>query len=89
MPRGRPVKRIPRKTIRRKCHHCGKMKTNPLVHHIVPPISPYGQIPVYQKNGIKTSREDLKGDMKITVRNYCDRECKSKYSDKRVGMSAL
>ena len=88
MPRGRP-KRIIRKTIRRKCHHCGKMKTNPLVHHIVPPISPYGQIPVYQKNATKIDRTDLKGSMKVIVRNYCDRECKSKYSDKRVGMSAL
>ena len=88
MPRGRP-KRIIRKTIRRKCHHCGKMKTNPLVHHIVPPISVYGQIPIYKKGGEKTDRVDLKGNMKVIVRNYCDRDCKSKYSDKRVGMSAL
>ena len=85
MPRGRP-KRIVRKTIRRKCHHCGTMKTNPLVHHIVPSISPYGQIPMYQKGGTKINREDLKGDLKVTIRNFCDRDCKSKYTRKRMAL---
>ena len=72
----RQQKRIPRKTFKRKCHHCGKMKTNPLVHHIVPSISPYGEIPIYQKGGEKTDRVDLKGKMKITVMNYCNIECR-------------
>ena len=75
MPR-QSQKRIPRKTITRKCHTCGKMATNPLVYHIVPSISVYGKIPIYQKGGEKTDRVDLTGKMKITVMNYCDRECK-------------
>jgi len=75
MPR-QSQKRIPRKTFKRKCHTCGKMATNPLVYHIVPSISAYGKIPIYQKGGEKTDRVDLKGDMKITVMNYCDGECK-------------
>ena len=72
----RQQKRIPRKTFIRKCHHCGKMKTNPLVHHIVPSISSYGEPPMYQKGGEKTDRVDLKGKLKVVVKNYCDRECK-------------
>ena len=79
----RQQKRIPRKTFKRKCNHCGKMATNPLVHHIVPSVSVYGNPPAYQKGGIKIDRVDLKGDMKITVRNYCDSECKSKYARRR------
>ena len=52
------------KPIRRKCHNCGKMATNPLVYHIVPSI-PYGaDIPAYQKSAPKTNRVDLKGDRK-------------------------
>ena len=82
MPRGRP-KRIVRKTIRRKCHHCGTMKTNPLVHHIVPSVSVYAQPPMYQKGGKKINREDLKGDKKVTIRNFCDSECKTKYARRR------
>ena len=75
MPR-QSQKRIPRKTFKRKCHTCGKMATNPLVYHIVPSISAYGKIPIYQKGGEKTDRVDLKGKMKITVMNYCDGECR-------------
>ncbi len=52
------------------------MATNPLVHHIVPAISPYGKIPTYQRGGQKTRRVDLKGEQKITAKNYCNRECK-------------
>ena len=82
----RQQKRIPRKTFIRKCHHCGKMKTNPLVHHIVPSISSYGEPPIYQKGGEKTDRVDLNGNMKVTVRNFCDSECKSKYTRKRMAV---
>jgi len=32
-------------------------------------------MPVYSKSAPKTKRVDLKGDMKITAKNYCDREC--------------
>jgi hypothetical protein len=64
-----------KKPIRRKCHNCGKMATNPLVYHIVPSyIFPY-DIPLYQKNAPKTKRVDLKGDRKISVYNFCDNEC--------------
>ena len=42
----RVQKRIPRKTFKRKCHHCGKMKTNPYVYHIVPSVSSYAQPPL-------------------------------------------
>ena len=79
----RVQKRIPRKTFKRKCHHCGKMKTNPYVYHIVPSVSSYAQPPMYQKGGKKVNREDLKGDMKVTVRNFCDSECKTKYANRR------
>ena len=75
MPR-QSQKRIPRKTITRKCNTCGKMATNPYVYHIVPSISVYDKVPIYQKGGEKTDRVDLKGKMKITVMNYCDRECR-------------
>ena len=71
----RPAKRLPRKTFKRKCHTCGKMATNPLVYTIVPPTSSYGQMPIYQKGGEKTDRVDLKRKLKVTVKNYCDREC--------------
>jgi hypothetical protein len=64
-----------KKPIRRKCHNCGKMATNPLVYHIVPSYSfPY-DIPIYQKNAPRTNRVDLKGDRKISVYNFCDNEC--------------
>ena len=33
--------------------------------------------------GKKVDREDLKGDMKVTVRNFCDSECKTKYARRR------
>ena len=63
------------KPIRRKCHNCGKMATNPLVYHIVPSYKfPY-DIPIYQKSAPKTNRVDLKGDRKISVYNFCDNEC--------------
>ena len=63
------------KPIRRKCHNCGKMATNPVQYHLVPSI-PYGEpMPIWSKSGPKTKRVDLKGDMKITAKNYCDREC--------------
>jgi len=69
------MKKKTTKPVRRKCHNCGKMATNPLVHHIVPTYNfPY-DIPVYAKNAPKTKRVDLKGDRKVTVYNYCDNQC--------------
>ena len=62
------------KPIRKKCHTCGKMATNPYVYHIVPSRK-YWNIPNYVKNGPRTDRVDLKGDMKITIYNYCNKEC--------------
>ena len=75
MPR-QSQKRIPRKTFKRKCDTCGKMATNPYVYHIVPPISIYDKLPIYQKGGEKIDRVDLTGRMKIIVQNYCDMECR-------------
>ena len=69
----RQQKRIPRKTFRRKCNNCGKMATNPYVYHIVPSHKYPYNVPVYSKP--KTKRVDLKGDMKVAVYNYCDKEC--------------
>ena len=61
--------------MRRKCNTCGKMATNPYVYHIVPAHKfPY-QIPAYSKSKNKTKRVDLKGDMKVAVYNYCNKEC--------------
>tara|TARA_B100000214_G_scaffold350895_1_gene304903 strand:+ start:221 stop:523 length:303 start_codon:yes stop_codon:yes gene_type:complete len=69
------MKKKQTKPIRRKCHNCGKMATNPVQYHLVPSI-PYGEpIPTYSKSAPKTKRVDLKGDMKIIAKNYCDREC--------------
>jgi hypothetical protein len=74
MPR---MKKYVRETIRRKCHHCGKMATNPLVHHTVPGLMVIGEAPpTYSRNAVKTNRVDLRGDMKIITKNYCNRECK-------------
>ena len=61
--------------IKRKCHNCGKMATNPVQYHLVPSI-PYGEpMPIYSKSAPKTKRVDLKGEQKVIARNYCDREC--------------
>ena len=73
MPRVQKRPEMP--IIRRKCHSCGKMATKPLVFHVVPSYSYGAEIPVYQKNAPKTKRVDLKGDRKVAVYNYCDREC--------------
>ena len=59
------------------------MATNPYVYHIVPSISVYGKIPIYQKGGEKTDRVDLKGKMKIIVKNYCDIECRRRRKKER------
>ena len=76
----RVQKRPERLIIRRKCHNCGKMATNPYVYHIVPSYSYGAQIPVYSKNEIKTNRVELRGKRKVLVYNYCNREC---YENKR------
>ena len=69
------MKKKQTKPIRRKCHTCGKMATNPFVYHIVPPYKYPYNIPVYQKGGVKTKRVDLKGDRKVAVYNFCDNKC--------------
>ena len=69
------MKKTTTKPIRRKCHNCGKMATNPLVYHIVPSYSYGQQIPIYSKNDVKTKRVDLRGNKKVLVYNYCNREC--------------
>ena len=63
------------KPIRRRCHNCGKMATNPFVYHIVPSYKYPYNIPVYQKGGTKTKRVDLTGDRKVDVYNFCDNKC--------------
>ena len=69
------MKKKTTKPIRRKCHNCGKMATNPVQYHLVPSI-PYGEpMPIYSKSGPKTKRVDLRGEQKIIAKNYCNREC--------------
>ena len=77
-----PIK--PKKIIRRKCKHCGKMKTNPYCFTTVPSINIYDGIPVYSKSGRKTDRIDLKDytntygvkiTKKVDVSYFCDTEC--------------
>ena len=74
------IKEETKKPIRRKCHSCGKMATKPYVYHIVPSYSYGAQIPIYIKNDVKTKRVDLRGNKKVLVYNYCNREC---YENKR------
>ena len=69
------IKEETKKPIRRKCHSCGKMATKPYVYHIVPSYSYGAQIPIYSKNDVKTKRVDLRGNKKVLVYNYCNREC--------------
>ena len=73
MPRVQKRPEMP--IIRRKCHSCGKMATKPYVYHIVPSYSYGQQIPLYEKSGVKTNRVELKGNRKVLVYNYCNREC--------------
>ena len=61
--------------IRRKCYSCGKMTTNPYTYTIVPSYAYGQQIPVYSKSDVKTKRVELKGKRKVSVHNYCNREC--------------
>ena len=74
------IKEETKKPIRRKCHSCGKMATKPYVYHIVPSYAYGATIPVYQKSDVKTDRVDLRGNRKVLVYNYCNREC---YENKR------
>ena len=77
----RVQKRPERKIIRRKCYSCGKMATDPYVYHIVPSYAYGQQIPLYEKSGVKTKRVELKGNRKVLVYNYCNREC---YENKKA-----
>ena len=77
-----PIK--PKKIIRRKCKHCGKMKTNPYSFTTVPSINIYDGIPVYSKSGRKTDRIDLRDytnrynvkiNKKVDISYFCDTNC--------------
>ena len=73
MPR---VQKRPERVItRRKCYSCGKMATDPYIYHIVPSNNYGQQIPVYSKSDVKTNRVELKGNRKVLVYHYCNREC--------------
>ena len=63
----------------KKCHSCGKMAQTPYKYTIVPSRK-YGTIPTYNKAAAKErpNREDLKGDLKVTVNYYCDEGCYEK-----------
>ena len=64
-------------TMKVRCRNCGSMTTEPYVHHKLPssPMYDIKSIPIYSKNGTKIRRVDLTGERKISVQNYCDREC--------------
>jgi hypothetical protein len=70
----RMQKRIEKVIIRRKCHTCGTMKTDPYVYQVASP-TPYGEYPTYNARAEHTKRMDLKGDKKVTTSYYCDIEC--------------
>ena len=73
MPR-RSNKRPEKVIIRRKCHTCGTMKTDPYVYQSVPSVG-YGEYPMYNMRAEHTKRMDLKGDKKVTTSYYCDVKC--------------
>jgi hypothetical protein len=67
----------------KKCYACGKMTQTPYKYTIVPSRK-YGTIPVYNKAAAKErpNREDLTGDKKVSIFNYCDTECYEKNQPK-------
>ena len=67
----RMQKRPEKVIIRRKCHTCGTMKTDPYVYQSVPSVG-YGEYPIYNIRAEHTKRMDLKGDKKVTTSYYCD-----------------
>ncbi|MBC8428329.1 hypothetical protein H8D04_00455 [bacterium] len=73
-------RKLNKKSIRRKCYNCGKMATDPLVYHVVPSYGSFEEIPIYQKNELKTNRIDLRGSRRINAYNYCDIECCESHS---------
>ena len=70
----RKQKRPEKVIIRRKCHTCGTMKTDPYVYQSVPSVG-YGEYPMYNMRAEHTKRMDLKGDKKVITSYYCDVEC--------------
>ena len=64
-----------KEVIRRKCYSCSKMAINPYVYHVVPSYSYGAEIPIYQKSAPKINRVELRGNRKVLVYNYCNREC--------------
>ena len=77
-----PIK--PKKIIRRKCKHCGKMKTNPYSFPTVRSINHYDKIPVYSKSARKTDRIDLRNytntygvkiNKKVDISYFCNTQC--------------
>mgnify|MGYP001094670708 CR=1 FL=1 len=59
----------------KKCYSCGKMASKPYTYTIVPSTGMYGKQKIYIKSEIKTKRVDLRGNEKVFVYYYCDREC--------------
>jgi ribosomal protein L44E len=92
MPR-RSNKRPEKVIIRRKCHTCGTMKTDPYVYTTVPSLNPYSIIPNYNKNHEHPLRADLKDGKDqfglvvkkgVDIKYYCDVECQEKFKAAEV-----
>ena len=74
MPR-RSNKRPEKVIIRRKCHTCGTMKTDPYVYTTVPSLNPYSIIPNYNKNAEHPLRADLKDAINgLSISKKCSKE---------------
>ena len=68
----------------KKCYSCGSMVRKPYIYNIIPSI-PYGhKPPEYSKSSPKTKRVDLKGDKKVLMYFYCDRECYENYPPQKT-----
>ena len=59
----------------KKCNSCGKMASKPYTYTVVPSTGMYGKQKVYIKSEVKTDRVDLRGNKRVFVYYYCDREC--------------
>jgi|TARA_B100001971_G_scaffold9521_1_gene7825 hypothetical protein len=60
------------KKMKRKCHTCGKMATDPYTFSVVPTHNVFETIPPYSKAAKKVARSEVK---EIITHNYCNREC--------------
>ena len=59
----------------KKCNSCGKMASKPYTYTVVPSTGIYGKQKVYNKSEVKTDRVELRGNKKVFIYYYCDREC--------------